>query len=97
MRKLPLVKYLKKQVAEQLDADGIFNNKTREIGIKKGQVWYNEMDTLIHEYIHYLRRMYPRRLIRMSDCGDQAKNETDKMARKICSLLVSNKYKKFFK
>ena len=97
MRKLPTVKYISNQVAEQLDCDGIFYDYKKEIGIRKGQKWNDELDTLIHEYLHFLQDKYPTRLIKFTDVGDLKKDGQARITRRICRLLVKSQYKKLFK
>lgn len=97
MRKLPLVKYISKQVADALDADGIFYKYKKEIDIRKGQSWNDELDTLIHEYLHFLQDKYPTRLLKLSDSGDLNKDGQARMTRRICRLIVKPQYRELFK
>lgn len=92
-----MVRYLKKQIASQLDADGIFNPSNKLIGIRKGQEWNDELDTLIHEYLHFLQNKYPTKLLKLTDKDDLRKSEQAKVTRKICRLIVKKQYIKLFK
>ena len=96
MRQLLKMSFLKKQIASQLDADGIYDDCTKKMGICKGLEWDNEMDTLVHEYLHFLFSKYPTRMKKLNDVEDLKKNETDRMAKKICRMLVLERYKKLF-
>lgn len=97
MRQLLKMGFLKKQVAVQLNCDGIFNDSTKKMGIRKGLEWDNELDTLVHEYLHFLFSKYPTRMKKLNDVEDLKKNKTDRMAMKICRMLVLERYKKLFK
>ena len=97
MRKLPLVKYISNQVADQLEEDGEFNIKKRTISIRKGMSRLQELEVYIHEQLHFIQQHYKGYIVKMNDAKDLSKNETDKMAKKILKLILQERYKELIK
>lgn len=97
MRKLPTIKYISKQVADQIDCDGVFDTNKRTIRICHGMGRLYEMKVYLHEQIHFIATHYNGYIRKMSDNKDLDKNETDLTAKKIMKLLLQERYIKQIK
>lgn len=97
MRKLPLVKYISQQVADQLGEDGEYLSGTRTIQIRHGMDKLYELQVFIHEQLHFIQHNYKGYIKAMDDNEDITKNETDLTAKKIMKLLLQERFKKQIK
>jgi hypothetical protein len=97
MRKLPTVKYISQQVADQIDCDGVFDTKKRTIKIRHGMDKLYELKVYLHEQLHFIQEHYKGYIVKMNDKKDLKNNETDKAAKKILKLILQDRYKKVIK
>jgi len=97
MRKLPTIKYLKKNDPDPLGYNGLYHSWCKKIEIAKKLPWNREMEVLIHEFIHFLQDKYKPYIKAMNDYELVRYNETNNASIRICRQLVQQRYRHLFK
>ena len=82
---------MKKSVARKMEADGLYY-PNRKILVSKELKPLWEMETIVHEMIHFFEDRYKEFVSKRKD-GENEPEEVDKLAIRICRLIIKKEFK----